>query len=75
MSDYTYFVGKAIMLTDYNWDIPCCEVLEAVEFIPRIDGEIEFYVFRYISSNVFRVQSSVNYTVNGMFLFGHKHFG
>ncbi|OWF56765.1 Hemicentin-1 [Mizuhopecten yessoensis] len=57
-------VGMGFLLLDVNWDFPCCEVIQAFEFVPRVAGEIYFHIWRKFSSTKYELLHKTNYTVN-----------
>ncbi|XP_033763937.1 uncharacterized protein LOC117345096 [Pecten maximus] len=56
--------GMGYLLLDVNWDFPCCEVVQAFEFVPRVAGEIYFHIWRKFSSTKYELLHMTNYTVN-----------
>ncbi|XP_021364222.1 uncharacterized protein LOC110457302 [Mizuhopecten yessoensis] len=56
--------GYGYLLLDVNWDFPCCEVIQAFEFVPRVAGEIYFHVWRKFNSLKYELLHTTNYTVN-----------
>lgn len=58
-------VGYGYLMLDVNWQIHCCEVISSWEFVPKVDGEIEFQIWRKKTAIKYEVISKVNYTVTG----------
>lgn len=56
--------GHAYILLDINWDIPCCELITAWEFVSIAAGLIDFHIWRKQSNGLYRLASSVSYMVN-----------
>ncbi|XP_069121387.1 uncharacterized protein [Argopecten irradians] len=54
--------GVAFLLTNTWWEIICCEVLEAIEFMPLHEGTITFIVWRS-SGGSYTVVSTASYAV------------
>ncbi|OWF46785.1 uncharacterized protein LOC110455207 [Mizuhopecten yessoensis] len=55
---------NAYILLDINWDIPCCELISAWEFVPITTGLIDFHIWRKQFNGLHLLASSITYMVN-----------